>query len=88
MPLGLTPLHLVIILIIALIILGPGKLPEVGSALGKTIKEFRTASSDALEAVRVEASDKAPASVPGMAATTEPSGATLVPATTGETAKS
>jgi TatA/E family protein of Tat protein translocase len=45
------PLELVIILVIALLILGPGKLPEVGSALGKSIREFRKASSDVQEAV-------------------------------------
>jgi TatA/E family protein of Tat protein translocase len=47
------PLELVIILVIALLILGPGKLPEVGSALGKSIREFRKASSDVQEAVTV-----------------------------------
>jgi sec-independent protein translocase protein TatA len=47
------PLELVIILVIALLILGPGKLPEVGSALGKSIREFRKASADVQEAVKV-----------------------------------
>jgi len=47
------PLELVIILVIALLILGPGKLPDVGAALGKSIKEFRKASSDVQEAVSV-----------------------------------
>jgi TatA/E family protein of Tat protein translocase len=45
------PLELVIILVIALLILGPGKLPDVGAALGKSIKEFRKASADVQEAV-------------------------------------
>jgi len=48
------PLELVIILVIALLILGPGKLPDVGSALGKSIREFRKASSDVQEAVNVK----------------------------------
>jgi sec-independent protein translocase protein TatA len=43
---ALTPTHLVLILIIALIVVGPGRLPEVGSAIGKSIKEFKKASSD------------------------------------------
>ena len=47
------PLELVIILVIALLILGPGKLPDVGAALGKSIREFRKASSDVQEAVNV-----------------------------------
>lgn len=48
------PLELVIILVIALLVLGPGKLPDVGSALGKSIKEFRKASSDVQEAVNIK----------------------------------
>ena len=47
------PLELVIILVIALVILGPGKLPDVGASLGKSIREFRKASSDVQDAVRV-----------------------------------
>ena len=35
------PVELIIILVIALLILGPGRLPDVGSALGKSIREFR-----------------------------------------------
>ena len=34
------PLELVIILLIALLVLGPGKLPDVGAALGKSIKRI------------------------------------------------
>ena len=48
------PLELVIILVIALIILGPGKLPDVGASLGKSIREFRKASSDIQESVTVK----------------------------------
>jgi TatA/E family protein of Tat protein translocase len=48
------PLELVIILVIALLVLGPGKLPDVGAALGKSIKEFRKASSDVQDAVKLD----------------------------------
>lgn len=48
LPIG--PLELLLILAIALLILGPGKLPEVGSSMGKTIREFRKASSDLQDA--------------------------------------
>ena len=48
------PLELVIILVIALLILGPGRLPDVGSALGKSIREFRKASSDLGDSLKVE----------------------------------
>jgi TatA/E family protein of Tat protein translocase len=43
MPFGITPLHVILVLVIALIVLGPGRLPKVGSAVGKTIREFRGA---------------------------------------------
>ncbi len=39
------PMHLILILIIALIIFGPGKLPELGRGLGKSIREFKKAMS-------------------------------------------
>ncbi len=40
------PMHLIIILIIALVIFGPGKLPELGKGLGKSIREFKKAMQD------------------------------------------
>lgn len=55
------PLELVIILVIALLILGPGKLPDVGAALGKSIREFRKASTDVQDAVKVDTSPLPPA---------------------------
>jgi len=36
-----SPMHLLVILAIALIVFGPGKLPELGTSLGKAIKEFK-----------------------------------------------
>ena len=44
MPLG--PWELAIILVIIVIIFGVGKLPEIGGALGKGIREFKTNASD------------------------------------------
>ncbi|WP_196592838.1 twin-arginine translocase TatA/TatE family subunit [Pectinatus sottacetonis] len=38
--------ELLLILIIGLIFFGPGKLPELGKAIGKSIKEFKNASSE------------------------------------------
>ncbi|HET9520028.1 MAG TPA: twin-arginine translocase TatA/TatE family subunit [Candidatus Limnocylindrales bacterium] len=72
----------IVILVIALLILGPGKLPDVASAVGKSIREFRKASSDVQEAVRVDTSPAPaqpaatppaePAAPPPVAATTQP----------------
>ena len=37
--------ELALVLVIALVVFGPGKLPEVGKALGKGIQEFRRATT-------------------------------------------
>jgi sec-independent protein translocase protein TatA len=44
---GLGFQELLIILIIALIVFGPGKLPQIGSGLGKAIRDFRKGLSGA-----------------------------------------
>ncbi|MBY0146902.1 twin-arginine translocase TatA/TatE family subunit [Neobacillus niacini] len=40
---------LIIILVIALIIFGPKKLPEIGSAFGKTLSEFRRTATSIID---------------------------------------
>ena len=42
----LQPMHLIIILIIVLIIFGPGKLPELGGSIGKAIRGFKQAMNE------------------------------------------
>jgi len=42
--LGLGPMELVLILVIVLIVFGAGKLPQIGDALGKGIKNFKRAA--------------------------------------------
>ncbi len=52
----LQPTHLFFILLIVLIIFGPGKLPDLGRGLGKGIREFK----DALKGGISGDSDKKP----------------------------
>ena len=54
MPFNIGPFELLLVLVLVLLIIGPGKLPEVGSAIGKTIREFRKASTDVQESLSVE----------------------------------
>lgn len=58
----------ILLLIIVLIVWGPGKLPDVGSGMGRAIREFRKASSDAKEefakAPRSDAAHATPATAP------------------------
>ena len=54
MPGGIGVPELAIILVIIVIIFGVGKLPEIGGALGKGIKEFKTESSAPVENNEIE----------------------------------
>jgi sec-independent protein translocase protein TatA len=67
---------LILILVIVLIILGPGKLPQIGGAIGGAIKEFRKSTSDIKDEV-TRAVEPAPpaaaAAAPAAAAPVEPS---------------
>jgi sec-independent protein translocase protein TatA len=38
--------ELVIVLVLALVVFGPKRLPEIGGAVGKSIREFRKSTSD------------------------------------------
>ncbi|MEH7250868.1 twin-arginine translocase TatA/TatE family subunit [Neobacillus niacini] len=48
---------LILVLVIALIIFGPSKLPELGRAIGSTLKEFKKSTRDL---VSDDESDKVP----------------------------
>jgi sec-independent protein translocase protein TatA len=56
-------MELVLVLVLALIFFGPGKLPGVGQALGKTLREFRKATNEEPER---------PAEAPGAVETDRP----------------
>jgi sec-independent protein translocase protein TatB len=44
--LGMGPMELMVILVIALIVVGPGKLPEMAGQVGRVIREFRRTTSE------------------------------------------
>lgn len=46
---GIGAPELVIILVIVMIIFGVGRLPEIGGAMGKAIREFRSSQSDKVD---------------------------------------
>ena len=54
MPFNIGPGELILVLVIVLIIFGPGKLPDIGSAIGKGVREFRKASTDLEDSIRGE----------------------------------
>ena len=67
--------ELVVIFVIALIIFGPRKLPELGRSLGKSINEFKRASNELQrtleEEVRLDEQKSTPPAPPRLAASPE-----------------
>jgi len=57
MPFGLGWPELVIILVIVLVIFGASRVPEIGRALGKGIREFRGSVSEVKEGVEGKAAE-------------------------------
>lgn len=41
LPFGIQPIHLILIAVVALLIFGPSRLPEIGRSVGKMLTEFR-----------------------------------------------
>ena len=65
------PLWLIVILAVVLIIFGPGRLPELGGAVGKAMREFRKATSEITNEVTSAAQAKPePAPAPADTAAT------------------
>ena len=69
MPFNIGPGELILILVIALVVLGPGKLPDVASSLGKSIREFRKAATDVSDAGKLDAPIATPTSSSAAATT-------------------
>ena len=57
----LQPMHLIVILFIALLVFGPSKLSELGKGLGLGIKNFKDAVNDDPAKTAVVKKDNAPA---------------------------
>jgi len=56
----LQPTHLLILLVAALVVLGPKRLPEAGRSLGHGIREFRSSIAGTREEPAAEASELPP----------------------------
>ena len=60
----LQPWHVIVILVIVLVIFGPGKLPMLGKAVGDTVRDFKKAVGD--EPAKPEGTAAEPTFGPGM----------------------
>ncbi len=54
LPFGIQPWHLIVIAIVALLIFGPARLPEIGRNIGKAITEFRRGAKEMTESIKEE----------------------------------
>jgi len=53
---GIQPIHIVLIVVVALLIFGPKKLPDMGRSIGKALSEFRSGAKEMSEGFRQEVS--------------------------------
>ncbi|OFX14270.1 MAG: preprotein translocase subunit TatA [Armatimonadetes bacterium RBG_16_58_9] len=51
---NLGPMEIFIILVVALIVFGPKKLPEIGRSIGKGLREFKKASNEVMSTLEAE----------------------------------
>ena len=58
------PTELIVVLVIALIVFGPKRLPEVGRTIGKSLREFRKASDELKDELSLKLDDDLPATSP------------------------
>jgi TatA/E family protein of Tat protein translocase len=63
--------ELIILLVVVLIVFGPGKLPDIGNAIGRGVKEFRKASNDLEESIRGDTKKPDATSTPTPTSTTD-----------------
>lgn len=74
MPFGIHWEYLLIILAIILIIFGPSKLPQLGGAIGKTMREFRKETENLQNDVKATVEKPEETSTSTVAAATEKDG--------------
>jgi sec-independent protein translocase protein TatA len=54
MPFGLQPIHLAVIVVVALVIFGPKRLPQLGRWIGRTFTEFRKGAREMTDGFKEE----------------------------------
>ena len=54
------PLHLIVVLAVVLVVFGPGRLPELGESLGRSIRGFKKALEEGDSAPRDESQSDEP----------------------------
>jgi sec-independent protein translocase protein TatA len=79
------PIWIIAILVVVLIIFGPGRLPELGAGIGKAMREFRKATSELTNEV-TQATQPAPPAPPAATPPAAPAPTETTPAQGSESA--
>jgi Tat protein translocase TatB subunit len=58
--LNIGPQELILVLIIALVVVGPNRLPELGRTIGRALREFRKIQDDVKDTIKFDLSDEGP----------------------------
>lgn len=66
------PMELMLILLVALIVVGPKRLPEVGRTIGKSLREIRKVQDEVKSTMRFDLDDEKPRARPAPRAATKP----------------
>jgi sec-independent protein translocase protein TatA len=74
MPFGLQPWHLIVIAVVALLVFGPSRLPDIGRGMGRALREFRNGTKEMTESFREEISQN-----PGTPSTSSPATSSVNP---------
>jgi sec-independent protein translocase protein TatA len=67
------PTELLVILVLALIVFGPQRLPEIGRSIGRSLREFRRASDEIRGEIERDLDDEPPRPAQNQSETTSPS---------------
>ena len=72
MPIDFSPVQILLVLVIALLVFGPKRMPELGRQIGRGIREFKTQMNSITEDVRAEVDREPDAVRPTVAAADAP----------------
>ena len=75
---GLQPIHIVFILLVALLVFGPKRLPDMGRSIGKALNEFRNGTREVTDSLRTDFSGS-PEATTSMPISANPAPAPSVP---------
>jgi len=79
LPFGIQPIHLILIAVVALLIFGPSRLPEIGRNVGKMLTEFRKGAREMTKSFEEEVKQSNPPTPPPQETIAPPAASQAMP---------